>query len=174
LGLLGNAWSQGIVDRETMIHRNIKLVEMVVSDDIPAHLADQYRQLLPLLVEVLTENTTDQPEEKLMLIQIRAGVKEVGSAKTKRAVAHVTSSCLHSTWEYVGDLILHSYLTNGPVNEAEMEEFFRKQILERMECYIPTERIFGSPKVEQEIVPTMTKQSRKLQNHPIRRRRMPL
>jgi hypothetical protein len=87
-----------------------------------------------------------------MLIRIAAGVKEVGSAKTKRAVAHVTSSCQNSTWEHVGDLILHSYLTNGPINKAEIEEFLRIQILEPTKCYVPTARVFGSPKVEQEIV----------------------
>jgi hypothetical protein len=145
LGLLENLWAQGITDRETMIHKNIKLAEMAVSADIPANLAKQYQQLLPLFRKVLTQNTKDQPDEKRMLIRVEAGMKEVGSAKTKRALAHVTSSCRNSTKEYVGSLILHSYLTNGPVNEEEIEEFLRKQILEPSECYVPTKRVFSSP-----------------------------
>ena len=90
-----------------------------------------------------------------MLIRVEAGVREIGSAKTKRALAQVTGSCRNSTREYVGSMILHSYLTNGPVNEAEIEEFLRKQILEPMECYVPTGRVFGSPKVEEEIIPAV-------------------
>ncbi len=146
LGILGNAWAQGRTDRETMIHRNVKLIEMAASADIPPNLSNQYRNVLPLFKKVLTKNTKDQPEEKRMLIRIAAGVKEIGSAKTKRALAHVTSSCRNSTREYVGNLILHSYLTNGPVNEQEIEEFLRKQILDPLECYVPTESVLSPPK----------------------------
>jgi hypothetical protein len=152
LGLLGNLWAQGITDRETMIHKNIKLAEMAVSGDIPDNLAKQYRQLLPLFRKVLTQNTKDQPDEKRMLIRVEAGMKEVGSAKTKRALAHVTSSCRNSTKEYVGSQILHGYLTNGPVNEEEIEEFLRKQILEPMQCYVSIPRVFGAPKIDEEPV----------------------
>ena len=119
LGLLENLWAQGITDRETMIHKNIKLAEMAVSADIPDNLAKQYRQLMPLFRKVLTQNTKDQPDEKRMLIRVEAEMKEVGSAKTKRALAHIASSCRNSTKEYVGDLILYSYITSGPVDEEE-------------------------------------------------------
>jgi hypothetical protein len=81
-----------------------------------------------------------------MLIRVAAGVKEVGSAKTKRALAYVTSCCRNSTKEYVGSLILHSYLTNGPVNEEETEVFLRKNILEPLDCYAPKENVRSSPK----------------------------
>jgi hypothetical protein len=146
LGFLGNVWAQGKIDRETMIHRNVKLIEMAVSEDIPANLANQYRKLLPMFKQVLTQNTKDLPEGKRMLIRVAAGVKEIGSAKTKRVLAHVTSSCRNSTKEYVGSLILHSYLTNGPVNEEETEKFLRKNILEPLDCYVPKESVLSSPK----------------------------
>jgi hypothetical protein len=146
LGLWENVWAQGKTDREAMIHKNVKLVELAVGADIPADLANQYQKLLPMFRKVLMQNTKDQPEGKRMLVRVAAGVKEIGSAKTKRALAKVTSSCRNSTREYVGSLILHSYLTNGPVNEEEMEQFLRKQILEPLECYIPTESVSSSPK----------------------------
>lgn len=146
LGLLGNVRAQGKIDRETMVHRNVKLIEMAVSADIPANLANQYRKLLPMFKEVLKRNTRDLPEGKRMLIRVAAGVKEVGSVKTERALAHVTSSCRNSTKEYVGSLILHSYLTNGPVNEEETEIFLRKNILEPLDCYVPKENVLSSPR----------------------------
>ncbi len=155
LSFWGSGWAQGVTDRETMIHKNVKLAEMTVSADIPTSIANQYRKVLPVFRKVLTQNTKDQPDAKRMLIRVEAGVREIGSAKTKRPLAQVTASCRNSTREYIGSMILHSYLTNGPVNEAEIEEFLRKQILDPMDCYEPTVRVFGSPKVEGEIVTTV-------------------
>jgi len=156
LGFLGNVWAQGTADRETMIHENVKLAEGAVRADIPADIAEQYRNVLPVFTRVLEKNTEDQPDEKRMLIRVEAGVREIGSAKTKRPLALVTASCRNSTREYVGRLILHSYLTDGPVNEQEIEEFLRIQILDPMECYVPTERVFGSPSVEEVTIPAVT------------------
>lgn len=73
-------------------------------------------------------------------------VKEVGAAKTKRAQARVTVFCRNSRKEYIGNFILHSYASNGPVNREETEQFLRKQILEPMECYVPAESVLASPK----------------------------
>ena len=155
LGFMEQGWTQGITDQETMIHKNVKLAEMAVSTDIPADIASQYRKVLPVFRKVLTQNTRDQPDAKRMLIRVAAGVREIGSAKTKRPLAKVTASCRNSTREYIGNMILYSYLTSGPVSEAEIEEFLRKQILNPMECYVPVARVFGSPEVEEEVVPSV-------------------
>jgi hypothetical protein len=50
LGFLGNVCAQEKTDRETMIHSNVKLAEMVVRADIPADLANQHRKLLPTII----------------------------------------------------------------------------------------------------------------------------
>ena len=55
LGLFGSGWAQGITDRETMVHKNVKLAEMVVDADIPANIANQYRKVLPIFRKVLTD-----------------------------------------------------------------------------------------------------------------------
>ena len=57
------------------------------------------------------------------------------------AQARVTAFCRNSRKEYVGSFILHSYASNGPVSREETEQFLRKQILEPMECYIPTAHV---------------------------------
>jgi hypothetical protein len=130
---------------EAEIHRNVLLIEMAVSSDIPRDMADQYRSFLSIFKEVLKESTKDQSEEKRLFIRVAAGIREVGSEKTKRAQARVTSFCRGDRKEYVGNLLLYSYATSGPVNKEEAKLFLRKQILEPLECYAPTERVAAPP-----------------------------
>jgi hypothetical protein len=103
-------------------------------------------KFLPMLRDVLRENTKDQADEKSLVLNVAAGIREVGSAKIKRAQARVTSFCRKSKKEYIGNFILHSYATNGPVNKEETEQFLRKQILEPLECYVSAESVLASPK----------------------------
>jgi hypothetical protein len=103
-------------------------------------------KFLPMLRDVLRENTKDQADEKSLVLNVAAGIREVGSAKIKRAQARVTSFCRNSKKEYIGNFILHSYATNGPVNKEETEQFLRKQILEPLECYVSAESVLASPK----------------------------
>ncbi len=136
------AGAQESPDREIMLHQNVKLTEVAAKASIPAALSSQYRKFLPTFEEVLKANTQDHTDEKRLVIRVEAGVKEIGSAKTKRAVALVTAFCRNSRREFVGSLILHSYVTNGPVNKEEIEQFLRKQILEHLVCYVPTKPVF--------------------------------
>jgi hypothetical protein len=123
-------------DREIEIHKNVKLIESSATPDIPADLAVQYQNFLPTFKEALKESTKDQPDESVLILRVAAGFKEVGSAKTKRAQARVTAFCRNSKQEYIGNLILYSYVTNGPVNKEETAQFLKKQILEPLECYV--------------------------------------
>ena len=153
LSLCTNVRAQENSERETQFHRNVRLIEIAVKPSVPADLAGQYQKFLPMFREVLKENTKDQGDEKALVIQIAAGVKEVGAAKTKRAQARVTAFCRNSRKEYVGNFTLHSYTSNGPVNREETERFLRKQILEPMECYMPTARVAAPANTKQEPVP---------------------
>jgi hypothetical protein len=153
LSVCANIRAQENSDRETEIHRNIRLVELTAPSNIPINLAGQYQKFLPMFRDVLKENTKDQPEEKSLVINVTAGVKEVGAAKTQRAQARVTAFCRNSRKEYVGSFILHSYASNGPVNKEETEQFLRKQILEPMECYMPAIQATAPVKAKQAPVP---------------------
>ncbi len=155
LSICANIQAQENLDRETEIHRNVRLNEIAVTPIIPANLASQYQKFLPMLREVLKENTKDQADEKSLVLNVAAGIKEVGAAKTKRAQARVTAFCRNSRKEYIGNFILHSYASNGPVNREETEQFLRKQILEPMECYVPTARAAAPVKAKQESVPVV-------------------
>jgi hypothetical protein len=95
---------------------------------------------------VLRDNTADQADANVLIIRIEAGVREVGTAKTKRAQARVTGFIRNSRKEYFGDLILYSYATNGPVNKEETERFLVRQILEPLECYAPSRDVTAPAK----------------------------
>jgi hypothetical protein len=122
-------------DRETEIRKNIKLIEESASPDIPADLAAQYQNFIPIFKDALKAVTKDQPDDSVLIIRIGAGFKEVGAAKVKRAQARVSAFCRNSKQEFVGNFLLYSYLTSGPVNKEEAEQFLKKQILEPLDCY---------------------------------------
>ena len=135
-------------DRESEIRKNVRLIEFAAPPDLPDELASRYHAFLPMFREVLKENTRDQAEKDHLIIRITAGMREVGSAKTRHAQARVTAFCRNSKRQYIGNFILHSYATGGPVNKEETEQFLRKQILEPLECYRPAENIVASPQSE--------------------------
>jgi hypothetical protein len=111
------------------IHNNVKLIEMPVPSNIPDELRSKYQAFLPLLVEALKEKTSEQAPENAITFRIVPGVKEVGSAKTKRVFAQITAYRRNTRSEYIGSLLLHSYATGGNVNKEEIGEFLSKQIL---------------------------------------------
>jgi hypothetical protein len=133
-------------DHENEIRKNVRLIEFAATPDIPAEIAAHYHAFLPMFKEVLKENTRDQSDKDHLIIRVAAGIKEVGSAKVKRAQARITAFCRSSKKEYIGNFILHSYVTNGLVNKEETGQFLRKQILEPLECYVPAESVLASPK----------------------------
>jgi hypothetical protein len=137
LAVLFFSWSvlaQEKPDRELEIHKNVKLVELVVGPDIPEDLVKQYRAFLSILEDSLKESTTDQSDECYLTIRVSAGVKEVGSAKTKRPLARITAFRRNSKQEYLGQFILYSYLNASLVNKDETIQFLKKQVLEPAEC----------------------------------------
>jgi hypothetical protein len=155
LGLSWNAGAQENADREIEIHRNVQLVENAVTPAIPADMAKQYRSFLPIFREALKDSTQDQTDGNRLVIQVAPAVKEVGAAKTKRPQARVTAFCRNSVREYVGSFLLHSYANDGPVNKEETEQFLRKQILEPLNCYAPTERVAAPSTPKREAATTV-------------------
>jgi hypothetical protein len=129
-----SVWAQEKADREIEIHKNVKLIELGISPDIPENVTNQYRAFLPILEDSLKESTTTQPDECSLTIRVNAGLKEIGSAKTKRPLAKITAYRRNSKQEYVGQFILYSYINSGPVNKDETIQFLKKQILEPAEC----------------------------------------
>jgi hypothetical protein len=127
--LVGSLGAQEKVESEVDIHKNVILIEMAVPQSIPEDLRNKYQAFLPLFVEALKESTSDQASENALTIRIVPGVKEIGSAKTKRVFAKITAYRRNSRSEYVGSLLLHSYATGGAVNKEEIGEFLAKQIL---------------------------------------------
>jgi chorismate mutase len=134
LFLSWNVWAQNKTEREIQIHKNVKLIEMKVASDLPEAVVEEYTKFLPLLEEVLKENTSDQSDECSLIVRVTAGVKEIGSAKVQRPTAHFTAFRRNSRQEYVGTLILYSYINAGSLNKEEVEQFLTKQILEPAVC----------------------------------------
>ena len=124
-----NLTSQQKVIRETTIHKNVKLIEMAMLQDMPEELKAKYKDFVPLFEEVLAANTTDQAPENEITFRITADLKEIGAAKTKRVIVRIAAFRRNSTLEYVGNLLLHSYATGENVNRQEIEQCLIKQIL---------------------------------------------
>lgn len=114
---------------EIDIHKNVRLIEMTGAQDMPEELRNRYQTFLPLFVEALKENISEQAPENAVTLRIAPGVKEIGSAKTKRVFVTVTAYRKNVRNEYVGSLLLHSYITGGNVNKDEIGQFLSKQIL---------------------------------------------
>jgi hypothetical protein len=140
LALLIFSWgvcAQEKTDRDVEIHKNVKLIITAPAPDIPEDIANQYRGFLPILEEVLKQDTSDQSDECSLTLRVAIGIKEIGSAKTKRPMARVTAFRRNSKQEYIGSFILYSYATSGPVNKEETDQFLKKQILDPAECKKP-------------------------------------
>ena len=65
----------------------------------------------------------------ILFVLVAPGVKEVGSAKIKRPLAQITAYEKNSKNEYLGNLLLYSYVTGETVNKEEIERFLMRQIL---------------------------------------------
>ena len=128
------ARAQGKAQREVTIHENVRLVIMAPDQDLSEEIRKQYEAFLPLFEEVVKESTTDETDQCALTIRISAEMKEVGSAKTQRPLARVSAFRRNSRQEFVATFILYSYLTAGPVNKEETEQFLKKQILDCVIC----------------------------------------
>jgi hypothetical protein len=137
LALLFFSWSvlaQENTGREVQIHKNVKLIEMPAAPDIPEDIAAQQRSFGPIFEQALKKSTADETDECALTIRLALGIKEIGAAKTKRPIARVTAFRKGAKQEFVGTLILYSYVTSGMVNTEETEQFLKKQILEPSTC----------------------------------------
>ena len=129
-----SVWAQDNTGREVQIHKNVRLIEMPAAPDIPEDIAAQHRSFGPIFEQALKKTTADEADECALTIRLMLGVKEVGAAKTKRPTARVTAFRKGAKQEFVGTLILYSYVTSGLVNAEDTEQFLKKQILEPSAC----------------------------------------
>ena len=129
-----NVWAQEKVVREVEIHRNVKLVQLSIDPQVPDEMIKQYQSFLPIFEDALKESTTDQSDECSLTVRVTAGIKEIGSAKTKRPLARISAFRRNSRQEYQGNFLLYSYTTASPVNKEETIVWLKKQILDPAEC----------------------------------------
>jgi hypothetical protein len=127
--LPSSAITQDKAEREIDIHKNVRLIEMAIPQDTPEEFKIRYRHFLPLFEEALKENTSDQALENALTFSVAPGIKEIGSAKTKRAIARIIAYRKKSLSQYVGDLLLYSYATDETVGKQEIGQFLTRQIL---------------------------------------------
>lgn len=127
-------WAQENDAREVEVHKNIKLVMLAPAAETPQDMATQYKSFLPIFEQALKDSTADQSDDCALTLRVTAAFKEVGAAKVKRPMARVTAFRRNSRQEYVGNFILYSYVSSGPVNKEETGNFLKKQILEPAEC----------------------------------------
>jgi hypothetical protein len=128
------ARAQDKVQREVNVHENVRLLIMAPPAELPPEIQKQYQDFLPLFEEVLKESTADETDECTLTLRVSAGMKEVGSAKTQRPLARVSAFRRNSRQEFMATFILYSYLSAGPVNKEETEQFLKKQILDCAIC----------------------------------------
>jgi hypothetical protein len=129
-----SVWAQENTGREVQIHKNVKLIEMPAPADIPEDIIAQCKTFAPIFEQALKKTTSDETDECSLTIRITMGVKEIGSAKTKRPTARVTAFRKGAKQEFVGTLILYSFVNAGMLNAEETEQFLKKQILEPAAC----------------------------------------
>lgn len=132
-------WAQEKIEREAVIHDNVKLIALAPAQDIPEEIQKQYHAFLPTFEQVLKESTTAESEACSLTLRVVSGFKEVGAAKTQRPLVRVTAFRRNAKQEYVATFLLYNYVTAGPVNKEDTTQFLKKQILEPAECGGKTE-----------------------------------
>jgi hypothetical protein len=126
---LCSAEAQEKADSETDIHNNVTLLEMPIPPNIPEDFKAKYQVFLGRLKQALKEKTGERPSASALTIQVRPGIKEVGSSRTKQPAARITAYKKDSKSEYVANFLLHSYATGETINKEEIERFLSLQIL---------------------------------------------
>lgn len=128
--LVGSVKAQDKVDREIEIHSNVRLIQLAIPHDMPDELRSRYLAFLPVFVDALKENTSEQTPENALTIRVVPGIKEIGSAKIKRVAVKITAYLKNTKREYIGSILLHSYATGENVSKEEIGQFLSKQILD--------------------------------------------
>jgi hypothetical protein len=137
LALVSFPWiirAQGAKNREIILHKNVRLIEIPVPPDLPEELVGKYQHFLPILEDVLRRITVEEPPECALTIRVAAGMKEIGTVKLKRVYASVTAFRQKSNREFMGNLYLHSFVSGETVSKEETREFLQKQILSPARC----------------------------------------
>ena len=136
LGFLFFSWSLPAQDegREVQVHKNVKLIVMPLSSDIPQEIAAQHKSFTPIFEQALKAGTQDESDACALTIRVTFGFKEIGAAKTRRPTARVTAFRKGARQEFIGTMIVYSYVNEGMVNVEETEQFLKKQILEPAAC----------------------------------------
>jgi hypothetical protein len=129
-----SVWAQENTGREVQVHKNVKLIEMPTAPDIPGEIAAQQRSFGSVFEQALKKSTADEVDECALTIRLAFGIKEIGTAKTKRPIARVTAFRKGAKQEFVSTLMLYSYVTSGIITAEETEQFLKKQILEPSAC----------------------------------------
>ena len=129
-----SVWAQENTGREVQIHKNVKMIEMPIPADTPADIEAQHKAFAPVFEQSLKKATSDETDDCALTIRVALSFKEIGAAKVKRPTARVTAFRKGAKQEFVGTLILYSYVNSGLVNEDETEQFLKKQILEPAVC----------------------------------------
>jgi hypothetical protein len=132
--LVVNLQAQDKVESVIDTHNNVRLIEMAVPQDMHEELRSRYQVFLPMFIETLKEETSEQPPENALTIRIVPGIKEIGSAKIKRVVAKIIAYRRNTKSEYIGNILLHSYATGENVSKEEIGQFLVKQILTPLEA----------------------------------------
>ncbi len=127
--------AQEKADSETTIHNNVKLIEMPIPPNIPEDFKAQYQIFIDRLKVALKEKTSERPSASALTFQVTAGVREVGSKRTKQPAARVTAFKKDSRNEWVASFILYSYATGETINKEEIEKFLTLQILNGLDSY---------------------------------------
>jgi hypothetical protein len=115
--------------RELKLYDNVKVIEVSDISETQKKFNDEYQRFLPLFEKVLKNITANWPAGSELTVRVALGVKKVGSAKIQRPFAEVTAFRKESKREFVGTLLLYSYVTRGPVNSQEIEQFLNRQII---------------------------------------------
>ena len=118
---------------EVDIHSNVRLIAMPIPEDMPGEFKAKYLLFLQQLKESIKAKTSERTPENALTFQVRSGVKEVGSNKTKRPMASVVAFRKDSKSEYRGDILLYSYATGEAISKEEIDKFLAKQILNPLE-----------------------------------------
>ena len=120
-------------DRGVEIHSNVRLVAMPIPEDLPPDFQAKYLLFLQQLKDAIKAKTSERTPADALVFRVRPGVKEVGSAKTKRPMASVVAFKNDSKNEYRGDILLYSYATGDTISREEIDKFLAKQIINPLE-----------------------------------------
>ncbi len=130
---LGGLKGQDKVGYEIDIRSNVRLVTMPIPEDLPTEFKSKYLLFLQQLKESIKEKTSEHTPADALTFQVRPGIKEVGSNKTKRPMASIVAYKKDSKSEFRGDILLHSYATGENVSKEEIDKFLTRQIITPLE-----------------------------------------